>query len=1201
MRLPCGCCEGIAVATPASEINRAGLTAVAYRVGTYASFFETMLARIGTETVDVLAGDGASPPNRIFPLRSLTTRDLSDPAIALLDAWAIVADVLTFYQERIANEGFLPTAVERLSVVELARLVGYEARPGVASSVYLAFTVATGFDGVVPAGTRAQSVPGVGQTPQFFETSEDLQCRDAWNALGVRLARPQVITHVPRAAAGAATASAATRDTGTDAATRLTMYFAGTSTKLGTGDALLFVVGRGDDEQVLRRVAAVNAQPDAKRTEVILAEPLITSQRLEKGNLTTLLDRYIDEAADILAGSDLAADAADALAGVQRLTKGAGNATVSASQLVSALQVAAAQVRVDEAIAVDRSFTRLAAWLNRLSDVLASTIDATAVLARTRSLASTKAVPTALGTLAAVLDQLAAPPSLQPATAARLSRTVAAAYGPQTDLAPRLLAALRPAAASTIYQALSATQTDPSQMTVSACRVRAGLFPGTYPGAVTAMTGAIPLTTPPTMQNSWGTLATATEVLAVPLDGVYDKIQAASWIAVRRPRLDTLGNATSKHTLTFHRVVSAQTLALTARATAPAGATEAASATATGSSNYVARTTILELQPAWLSDETAFAVAAGSADLLNQTVVYAQAEALAMADEPLDVDVAGHTLELDGIYDGLESGRWIIVSGQRTDVPGVAGVTASEAVMIAAVEQGARAPSCVAFPGDGPPFDQIDSVTPPNAAGDRLIVGRPSKSLPSLLAKLPTSVFSGQQFCDQVEMATGTFATAYVPTPAEASGDFPDFKGIFANPAAAPGSTDGPQWGVDVFAWRISTRPVHTVLTLANDLAYRYDSRTVTVYANVVRATQGQSVGEVLGGGDASQVFQTFALRQDPLTFVPASSPAGATTTLSVSVNGVDWSVEGSLAGAAARDRVFTTRTDDSGTASVIFGDGVHGARLPTGSGNVKAQYRYGMGSDGNVDARQISQLSTHPLGLQGVINPLPASGGADADSRDTARANTAIATMALDRLVSVSDYEAFARGYAGIGKACARRMSDGRRTIVEVTIAGAGDVPIDPSSSLYQNLVEALRAYGDPNQPVRVDVRSARLLVVAAAVQTAPGWPWETVEASVRAAVLAAFGFERRAIGQPAFLSELIGAMQGVDGVAYVNVTIFDSVAQDATASQLAALGRSLRLNQSVLARAAGLDASGKVAAAELVFMTPDIPDTLILTTATP
>lgn len=66
-----------------------------------------------------------------YPLRKLTSREADDATIALLDAWATVADVLTFYQERIANEGYLRTATERRSVLELARLVGYQPRPGV--------------------------------------------------------------------------------------------------------------------------------------------------------------------------------------------------------------------------------------------------------------------------------------------------------------------------------------------------------------------------------------------------------------------------------------------------------------------------------------------------------------------------------------------------------------------------------------------------------------------------------------------------------------------------------------------------------------------------------------------------------------------------------------------------------------------------------------------------------------------------------------------------------------------------------------------------------------------------------------------------------------------------------------------------------------------------------------------------------------
>src|SRR5829696_4852528 len=145
MTRPCDCCEGPRAETPRSTANRPGLSKLDYRVGTHGTFFATMQARMSSQN---------NPP-----LAALKTRERSDPSIALLDAWAMVGDVLTFYQERIANEGYLRTATERRSVLELARLIGYTLRPGVAASVYLAYSLDKDAAPVeIPAGARVNSV-----------------------------------------------------------------------------------------------------------------------------------------------------------------------------------------------------------------------------------------------------------------------------------------------------------------------------------------------------------------------------------------------------------------------------------------------------------------------------------------------------------------------------------------------------------------------------------------------------------------------------------------------------------------------------------------------------------------------------------------------------------------------------------------------------------------------------------------------------------------------------------------------------------------------------------------------------------------------------------------------------------------------------------------------------------------------------------
>src|SRR5215470_11201948 len=164
----CGCCE-LPASTPLVAFNRPGLSAVAFRVGTYASFRQSMAQRI--------AGMQA--------LSALQTRSDDDYAITLLDMWATVADVLTFYQERIANEGYLRTARLRDSILRLARLLDYQLRPGVAATTLLAFTLDKHAALRIPLGLRVQSVPADDEKPQVYETLESILADAKLNSLRI--------------------------------------------------------------------------------------------------------------------------------------------------------------------------------------------------------------------------------------------------------------------------------------------------------------------------------------------------------------------------------------------------------------------------------------------------------------------------------------------------------------------------------------------------------------------------------------------------------------------------------------------------------------------------------------------------------------------------------------------------------------------------------------------------------------------------------------------------------------------------------------------------------------------------------------------------------------------------------------------------------------------------------------------------------
>ena len=97
------------------------------------------------------------------------------------------------------------------------------------------------------------------------------------------------------------------------------------------------------------------------------------------------------------------------------------------------------------------------------------------------------------------------------------------------------------------------------------------------------------------------------------------------------------------------------------------------------------------------------------------------------------------------------------------------------------------------------------------------------------------------------------------------------------------------------------------------------------IYGNVVNATHGETRQEVLGSGNASLAFQTFFLKQAPLTFTSAPTPSGIASTLEVRVNDLRWPEVDGLIWLDPDQRGYITKTGDDDKTSVIFGDGEHG------------------------------------------------------------------------------------------------------------------------------------------------------------------------------------------------------------------------------------------------------------------------------------
>jgi len=313
---------------------------------------------------------------------------------------------------------------------------------------------------------------------------------------------------------------------------------------------------------------------------------------------------------------------------------------------------------------------------------------------------------------------------------------------------------------------------------------------------------------------------------------------------------------------------------------------------------------------------------------------------------------------------------------------------------------------------------------------------------------------------------------------------------------------------------------------------------SVVVYGNVVAASHGESVSQILGAGNASAAFQRFELKQQPLTYRAAANEIGAAAELSVRVGDIEWTERPTMFGAAPTDRAYTIDTDEQGRTFVVFGDGIRGARLSTGVLNVRAAYRKGLGADGNVAAEKLTQLVQPPIGVKSVTNPLAAEGGAEPEAIGAARASMPLATRTLGRAVSVLDYEDFARAYSGIAKAQARVLNLGSGPVVAITIAGPEGTVITSASPTWKNLLDALKSSGDPHVGVVLLPHQASTFRVGLKIKRDPAYDIHAVLDAVEATLRARYGFDQRALTQAVQQSEVIAVAQGVPGVVAVDIT---------------------------------------------------------------
>jgi predicted phage baseplate assembly protein len=301
---------------------------------------------------------------------------------------------------------------------------------------------------------------------------------------------------------------------------------------------------------------------------------------------------------------------------------------------------------------------------------------------------------------------------------------------------------------------------------------------------------------------------------------------------------------------------------------------------------------------------------------------------------------------------------------------------------------------------------------------------------------------------------------------------------------------------------------------------------------------------EVLGSS-TGEANQSFPLRQSPLIL----------ESLLVEVNeGAGWvawdrrqdllyyvGADGRVTVAGPESRDYYVRYDENDGAMVHFGDGVYGARPPAGSNNIRATYRVGGGTVGNVPVGAINQpaqvvRTALPL-LDSVTNPVAAAGGADRESIDHATRFGPLAFRSGQRAVTLADFESLAQQIGGVAKVRGVSRDWNHVDLYIAPESGAcGPVPED----LRLRIIAAFEDKRMVTSIIRVLDATCVPIDITMDVLFDRHFRVDAVRQSVDAAVRNLLAFNKVDFSLPVYLSSVYGAVEVLPGVTALTVTRF-------------------------------------------------------------
>jgi hypothetical protein len=331
----------------------------------------------------------------------------------------------------------------------------------------------------------------------------------------------------------------------------------------------------------------------------------------------------------------------------------------------------------------------------------------------------------------------------------------------------------------------------------------------------------------------------------------------------------------------------------------------------------------------------------------------------------------------------------------------------------------------------------------------------------------------------------------------------------------------------------ISANPSLTRITLATDADFTGWTRGRTVFRlNATVISHGETKApKTLGSGNGERARQSFAFKVQGVSFTPSSAAeAGVAPDIDVTVDGAKWDYRDYIDPTADGTPSYSTTHNDDGTLQIHFR-----RRLPSGASNVSVtRHRVGVGAEGNAaPAFAIAKPMKKHRNVVEVVQPFALAGGAEQESVSSIRVNAPSRLAANGRAVSLLDCERLCRRHASVWRARAKRIiAPGTANVVQITIVPAGGGAI--TAGLEADLIDFVASKTLPGVRVKIRRYVPLPMRLGATVRVnVARYEKNDVRRQAAAALADAFALQRRDLGAPIFIAQVLTVLERIKGVA--------------------------------------------------------------------